>query len=684
MSAPSTAPGTPASSLGATSVGSKKGKKTTKKSAVVKLPEDESTRLKQELQEKEAELTTRELALQQKLKEAQAEEKKLKALTEELRQKQTFVESHEQDVNGREEVIKQWAKERDQEWLAQTQGRMELFTKKERRAILIGVNKYKDPRIRDLGHSVEAIREVGNCLEQLNFKCEYLHDDLPEACLPTRPNILRAVSACRQRDEILLVLFVGHVVHGQLAPPRSSPPTRFLLPSCTSINFSTDNIITLPQMYALMTEDTVDVYDSKFKRKGILVVDGSFVGATQGSLSTGFAYVQSTSGAECGIEYKRTQNVLMVLRLCRVLQGAVNVNGQIPSCAAVTYLRNKLVAKENLSTYAFNSGDPSLDFPLANKLLKAKHELKAEKKASYAKKCRFTLTYTVNQDLDIRNTLLVKVVSEKLIDCCGHGVEVGKMELMGRTDIFCEGKIHYAATQDKAKLWRRTVDTLCGVPGIPFEIMAGESTRPGEEGRSAIVVSIETEREEIINRLRAKFSTSENFLGHACIDLRQHIRVTLHGTRQQFHKFNKAARRGLLDDSIFLFSGLQLEIYSVQRFNNLEDDNLRALVEEGTAVLIACSDKAKTYTKRNQALGRVADLEHIGSRIKFFFFDVVDMNMPNVNILPGPDISGHLRSNCLLLLDLKQARTYLALPGKNFFLAGFFPDSDLRELCEEL
>ena len=33
------------------------------------------------------------------------------------------------------------------------------------------------------------------------------------------------------------------------------------------------------------------------------------------------------------------------------------------------------------------------------------------------------------------NPLLVKIVSEKLIDYCGHGVEVGKMEIVGLTGV---------------------------------------------------------------------------------------------------------------------------------------------------------------------------------------------------------------------------------------------------------
>ena len=42
--------------------------------------------------------------------------------------------------------------ERDEEWLAAQNGSVEMLTKKERHAILIGCNKYSDHRIRDLTH----------------------------------------------------------------------------------------------------------------------------------------------------------------------------------------------------------------------------------------------------------------------------------------------------------------------------------------------------------------------------------------------------------------------------------------------------------------------------------------------------------------------------------------------------
>ena len=34
--------------------------------------------------------------------------------------------------------------------------------------------------------SLETVRALGVILEQLNFSCEYLHDDLPDQFLPTR------------------------------------------------------------------------------------------------------------------------------------------------------------------------------------------------------------------------------------------------------------------------------------------------------------------------------------------------------------------------------------------------------------------------------------------------------------------------------------------------------------------
>mmetsp|Transcript_96143 Transcript_96143/g.161587 ORF Transcript_96143/g.161587 Transcript_96143/m.161587 type:complete len:685 (-) Transcript_96143:172-2226(-) len=649
-----------------------------------KAAEEEAARLKEEQDAKEAELLAREKAVAQRLKEAQTEEKKMKQREEELSRRNLALDSREKDISGREETIKQWMDERDEEWLAAQNGSVEMLTKKERHAILIGCNKYSDHRIRDLTHSLETVRALGVILEQLNFSCEYLHDDLPDQFLPTRQNIERLITTARQRDEILVVVFVGHAVHGALTPPRSSPTMRFVLPCNTPLEFAKDTILSADELFTMMTAHTVDINDNAFERKGLFVLDGSYCGPTHGSASTGFAYMRSTTGTELGVEYKKKQQILMSLALIRAVEGKVNVKGHLPCNEVISYCKEKLVDRLGLQQYVYNVVGEDKDFPLATRLLRPQHEIAALKELKKEEKCTFILTYTVNHDLEAHNPLLVKIVSEKLIDYCGHGVEVGKMEIVGLTDIVLDGKIQYATKVEKQQLWKDAVATFTGAPNVPFQLISGESTRPGDEGRSAVVCSIETESEDIINTMRNNYAKMTHFFGHPCIDFRQHIRVTLQGTVHQYETFNKVARKGQLDDSIFDFTGLHRAIYNIERFNNVDDEKMAQLILDSLTLIIASTDTGKAVTKRNQALGRVADLQHFHGKFRFFFYDVLEEGgLPNVTLLPGPDITNYLTTNSILLLDLKQSRNYVMLPSKAFFQGGFFPDCDIRMLCED-
>ena len=66
---------------------------------------------------------------------------------------------------------------------------------------------------------------------------------------------------------------------------------------------------------------------------------------------------------------------------------------------------------------------------------------------------------------------------------------------IGFADIVLDGKIQYATKVEKQQLWKDAVATFTGAPNVPFQLISGESTRPGDEGRSAVVCSIETESE---------------------------------------------------------------------------------------------------------------------------------------------------------------------------------------------
>eukprot|EP00668_Euglena_longa_P008374 GGOE01010079.1.p1 GENE.GGOE01010079.1~~GGOE01010079.1.p1 ORF type:complete len:724 (+),score=289.64 GGOE01010079.1:311-2173(+) len=594
-----------------------------------------------------------------------------------------MADARECDIVGRESTVRKWVQERDQEWLTkQVAGVQEPVSQKDRRAILIAVNHYADSRIRDLNHSLETVRELGVVLEQLNFVCEYLHDDLPEDFLPTTMNIERVITAARRRDEVLVVYFVGHAVHGSLAPPRSSPLMRFVAASNTSLDFTPDCIITLEQIWEWMTVDTIDANDHAFDRKGIMVIDGSYMGPTYESASMGFAYIRGSNGSEFGVEYGRKQQILLSLAFRRAMEGKVNVNGQIPSHNVLLYCQRKM-HKAELREYCFQLADPTTDFPLSNRLLRPKHELAAVKEAKKEQPCSFTMTFTVYHDLDVHNSILMKIISNRLIDVCGQGVEVGKPELLGVCDIVLDGKIESAMRPEKQKLWRNAVDSFAGTPGLPYTLIFSDSTRLGDEGRHAVICSVETDNEALIDLMRTKFAHLSHFFGQTCLDFRQHMQVTLQGTRHQYERFNNVARRGGLDDSIFQFIGLHRAMHNVDRFNVVDDEKLAQLVLDGVALLIVTSENSKTITKRNQALGRVAALEHFRGKIRFFLYDIPrTRTAPNLALLPGPDIGGHLAASCVLLVDIRQGRSYVMLPSKTFFQGGFFPDSDIREFCE--
>mmetsp|Transcript_63106 Transcript_63106/g.112590 ORF Transcript_63106/g.112590 Transcript_63106/m.112590 type:complete len:688 (-) Transcript_63106:29-2092(-) len=659
-----------------------------KKNDKKKQADEEAARLKAEQEEKERDLENREKALERRLKEAQSKEKEMKQKEEDLKHRGLALDSREQDLDGREETIAQWMKERDEEWLAAQEGSQESHTKRERHAILIGANRYTDGRIQDLNHSLEMVRAIGLALEELNFKCEYLHDDLPGELLPTRQNIERLIGAARQQDVILVVIFVGHAVHGALTPPRSSSIMRFVLPCNTPLEFATDTVLSVDELYSMMTTNTVDINDNPFKRKGLLVVDGSYPGPTHGAASTGFAYLRNTAGAELGVEYQRNTQCLLSLALLRGIEGRVNCKGQLPCNHLISYCQHKLVQRQGLVQYASAAGDDATDFPLANKLLKSKHELAALKEARKGQPCTFDLTYTVNQDLAVHSPLLLRIVSDRLIDFCGNGVEVGQMQLVGLTDVVLDGRIQYSTRAEMAPLWAKAVAQFTGTEDCQFQLILGESTRPGDEGKCAIIIRIASDLEEVINTMRTTYGKmirdGAQFFGHPCLDFRQHIRVTLQGTTRQYETFNKVARRGQLDDSIFTFTGVHRAMYNIERFNLLADEKIQRLIAANMVLVVVCTGPGKAGGKRNQALGRVADLEVFSSRFRFFFYDILPQpSPPNVALLPGPDIGNHLCTNCVLLLDLKQGRNYVMLPAKSFFQGGFFPDCDIRMLCED-
>eukprot|EP01006_Ploeotia_vitrea_P026706 TRINITY_DN59666_c0_g1_i2.p1 TRINITY_DN59666_c0_g1~~TRINITY_DN59666_c0_g1_i2.p1 ORF type:complete len:625 (-),score=43.58 TRINITY_DN59666_c0_g1_i2:471-2282(-) len=556
-----------------------------------------------ELEQREADLAAKEKALLQKQKELQLEEKKLKAFDEELQGRKNFLSGFESDLMGREQTVKQWMRERDEEWLAQLQGQVELHTRKQRHALLIAVNKYADQRIKDIDHCVQQAREIGVLLEQLNFSCTYLHDDLPDNLLPTRQNIVHAIESQRQNDCIFLVIFIGHVVNGFLTPPRSSPMLRFLLCRNTPLEFSLDNIVSLDEVMWLLTENTIDVNDNHFKRKGLLIVDGCYMGATHGCKSEGFAIIKSTTGATLLTEYKRNQQLLLTNQFKKAITGSVNVQGVVPCNVMIEYLYEKLSRQNNNNNKAatqHQQGDDGLDFPIASKLLKSRHERKEEKEQQKKKKCTFTLTYTVNHDLDVHNPLLATLVADRLIEHCNtqgeeYSVEMGNMELVGKTEVILEGNIHYAVKREKAKLWKETVAAFTGVPGMGYQLVSGESTRQGEEGRVAVVVLIETESEKVVDTMRDNFAKMTHFFGHPCIDLRQHIRVTITATERQFNQFAKVAYRGHLDDAIFTFTALRKALHNIERFNNVDDKKMKSLVEDLVPICIVSSKKVTAF-----------------------------------------------------------------------------------------
>ena len=70
-------------------------------------------------------------------------------------------------------------------------------------------------------------------------------------------------------------------------------------------------------MLSLMTENTIDIFDNKFRRKGLLVVDGSYMGVTHGMLLPLFL---NSYHMQKKTEFK----IYMILKLSKKLDSCVD------------------------------------------------------------------------------------------------------------------------------------------------------------------------------------------------------------------------------------------------------------------------------------------------------------------------------------------------------------------------
>ena len=87
---------------------------------------------------------------------------------------------------------------------------------KQRWALLIGVNQYIDPTIRNLNYAVNDVQEMAALLQDLGYETVVVHDEVEEPFrTPTRDNIeaeLKTLCQAAQREDLLLVYFAGHGV----------------------------------------------------------------------------------------------------------------------------------------------------------------------------------------------------------------------------------------------------------------------------------------------------------------------------------------------------------------------------------------------------------------------------------------------------------------------------------------
>lgn len=92
---------------------------------------------------------------------------------------------------------------------------------RQRWALLVGINRYKDPNFPALKYCVSDVEALADSLEQLGYTVVLLHDRLrDETRKPTRDNLEAALERLRQsaqEDDLILVHFAGHghLVDGQ-------------------------------------------------------------------------------------------------------------------------------------------------------------------------------------------------------------------------------------------------------------------------------------------------------------------------------------------------------------------------------------------------------------------------------------------------------------------------------------
>lgn len=85
---------------------------------------------------------------------------------------------------------------------------------RQRIALVVGINRFDDPNIRDLRYAVADAVAMGDLLERAGYEVTRLHDDAPETWQrPTRPNIeasLQRLTAAAESDDFVLLYVATH------------------------------------------------------------------------------------------------------------------------------------------------------------------------------------------------------------------------------------------------------------------------------------------------------------------------------------------------------------------------------------------------------------------------------------------------------------------------------------------
>lgn len=215
-----------------------------------------------------------------------------------------------------------------------------------KRAVVIGIDRYDDSRLRSTTHNVVNALEMAVALQQLNFQVEVLIDNSSNASRyrPTRANIFRALEEVKQNTTDMVLVYIA--CHGVYAPVQGHNPyraiskeiggaqtprtrlgivlqrsinrsknggedvkenvVRALLPCDAKVSrLSFDSVVTLEEIEEIVLNTGGPLIHGRRAAQRVLAIDTSHFGVHEGSQGFGYAFFGASTTREHLWDYPR-------------------------------------------------------------------------------------------------------------------------------------------------------------------------------------------------------------------------------------------------------------------------------------------------------------------------------------------------------------------------------------------